>query len=78
MKKLRDKMDALMVKAATKMDALMSKKVKGIDGFIVVIIIIVVAIVVGAVFRDQITAFITNFFGQFATKTAELFGTSGS
>ncbi len=73
MKKLKEKMNALMVKAATKMDGLMSKKVEGLDGFIVVIIIIVVAIAVGFVFRTQIINFITNFFAQFATQTQALF-----
>lgn len=73
MKKLRAKMDEMMVKAATKMNNLMAKKEEGIDGFIVVIIIVVICLAVGVVFREQIINFITNFFAQFNTRTNALF-----
>ena len=50
-----------------------AKKVKGIDGFVVAIIIIVIAIAIGALFKEQISVFINNFFQKFATQTQDLF-----
>lgn len=73
MRKITEKIDAMMFNAAAKVGAALSKKREGLDGFVVVIIIIAVAIAVGFVFKDQITAFITGFFAQFTTKTNTLF-----
>ena len=73
MKKLRAKMDELMIKATTKMGNLASKKVEGLSEFIVIIIIIVIVLAVGVLFKKQIMDFITNFFAQFNTRTNALF-----
>lgn len=49
-------------------------KKAGVDGFVVVVVIILVCLVIGALFKDQLTTYFTGVFQQLTTKSTGLLG----
>ena len=54
-------------------DKLFGKKV-GIDGFVVAVIIILIALVLGVLFRDELTTYVKGMFQLLTGKSTTLLG----
>ncbi|MCR5720567.1 MAG: hypothetical protein K6F84_08375 [Lachnospiraceae bacterium] len=59
--------------AVTKVRNFLNKKVAGVDGLVVALVLIVVAVVVGLIFKDQISTLVTSLISTVKTKISGMF-----